>query len=56
MTDAGKEERNESKEPLKGETDDSRQADPAVQRVQIIDGRFGQIVRIKDGFKSDRGQ
>lgn len=56
VTDAGEEERDEAKEPLEGEADDGRQADPAVQRVQIVDGRLGQIVRVKDGLESDGGQ
>ena len=53
MADAWEEERDESKEPLKRKADNGRQSDPAVQSVQIRDGRAGQIVRIEDGFESN---
>lgn len=56
VTDAGEEKRDEAKEPLEREADDGRQTDPAVQRVQIVDGPLGQIVRVKDGLESDGGQ
>lgn len=56
MAQSWKQEGDEAEKPLCGETDDSRQTDPAVQGIQIVDGRIGQIVRVKSGLQTNRGQ
>ena len=52
----GEEEGGEAHDPLEAEEEDGAEAEPAVQRVHVGDGRGGQVVRVEDGLEGDGGE
>ena len=41
---------------LNGRKNDGRQSDPAVQTVQVRNGRLGKVVRVEGRLQTDTGQ